>query len=46
MIWCRQHLATFQCPTKIVMTDELPVGPSGKIDKLLLAQRATGLRAP
>jgi len=46
IIWCRQHLATFQCPTKIVVTDELPVGPSGKIDKLLLAERAGGRSAP
>jgi fatty-acyl-CoA synthase len=40
--WCRQHLAAFQCPTRIVITDDLPLGPSGKIDKRLLAQHATG----
>jgi fatty-acyl-CoA synthase len=40
--WCKQHMAAFQCPTKIVIADDLPIGPSGKIDKLLLSQRATG----
>jgi fatty-acyl-CoA synthase len=43
--WCKQHLATFQCPTSIVLMDDLPVGPSGKIDKLLLAERAAGKSA-
>ena len=38
--WCRQHLARFQCPARIVMLDVLPLGPSGKIDKLALKQRA------
>lgn len=38
--WCKQHLATFQCPTRIVMMKELPVGHSGKIDKLTLRQQA------
>jgi fatty-acyl-CoA synthase len=39
--WCRQHLAAFQCPTRIVIMDELPIGPSGKVDKLRLARRTT-----
>ncbi len=38
--WCKQHLAGFQCPSKIVVTTELPIGHSGKIDKLALRQRA------
>ncbi len=38
--WCRQHLATFQCPTRVVMMARLPLGHSGKIDKLALQQRA------
>ena len=38
--WCKQHLANFQCPTTIVMRDDLPMSPSGKIDKLILAQCA------
>jgi fatty-acyl-CoA synthase len=38
--WCRQRLARFQCPARIIVQDELPLGPSGKIDKLVLQQRA------
>jgi len=44
--WCKQHMAKFQRPRKIVITDDLPVGPSGKIDKLLLAQRAASQLLP
>ncbi len=36
--WCRQRLATFQCPTRFILMDDLPLGPSGKIDKLKLAE--------
>ncbi len=39
LAWCRLHLATYQCPTRIVMLTELPLGHSGKIDKLALRQR-------
>ena len=38
--WCKQHLAAFQWPTRIVVTNEFPMGPSGKVDKLKLATRA------
>ncbi len=38
--WCKQHLATFQCPTRIEIMNELPIGASGKIDKLALAHAA------
>lgn len=38
--WCKQHLATFQCPTRIIMMTEFPLGHSGKIDKLALRQHA------
>jgi fatty-acyl-CoA synthase len=44
LAWCKQHLATFQCPTQFVMMKELPMGPSGKTDKLALAQRARDMR--
>ena len=44
--WCQQHLATFQCPTRFVIVESLPVGPSGKIDKLALAQQARDMTAP
>ena len=36
--WCQQRLAKFQCPTKIVVMDELPLGPSAKIDKPALRE--------
>jgi fatty-acyl-CoA synthase len=39
LAWCKQHLAVFQCPTRFVTLDELPLGPSGKIDKRGLADR-------
>lgn len=38
--WSKQHLATFQCPAKVLFVDELPIGYSGKIDKLILRERA------
>lgn len=37
--WCRRHLAAFQCPTRFVLLTELPMGHSGKIDKLALKNR-------
>jgi fatty-acyl-CoA synthase len=43
LAWCKQHLATFQCPTRVVMMTELPVGHSGKIDKLALRQQASDM---
>lgn len=38
--WCQQRLAKYQCPTKIVLMDELPLGPSAKIDKPALRELA------
>ena len=38
--WCRRHLATFQCPQRVVMMAELPAGHSGKVDKLALGRLA------
>jgi len=43
--WCRLHLAGYQCPAKVVVMEDLPVGYSGKIDKKALQQRATELSA-
>jgi fatty-acyl-CoA synthase len=37
LAWCKQRLATFQCPTRLVVVNELPMGTSGKINKLVLA---------
>jgi fatty-acyl-CoA synthase len=34
--WCKQHLASYECPLKMVMMEDLPKGPSGKIDKRAL----------
>jgi len=31
--YCRERLAGFKCPKKIVITDRLPKNPSGKILK-------------
>lgn len=44
--WCRQRLAKFQCPGRLVVMDALPVGHSGKIDKLELAKRAAEMVGP
>lgn len=38
LAWCREHLASFQCPARILMMHELPHGHSGKTDKLTLRQ--------
>ena len=37
--WCKEHLATFQCPTQFVVIREMPIGASGKIDKRMLARQ-------
>lgn len=29
--WCREHLARYKCPTKVMFVDELPVGAGGKV---------------
>ncbi|MEZ6069152.1 MAG: AMP-binding protein [Pirellulales bacterium] len=44
--WCRQHLARFQCPARIVFVDEFPMGTSGKVDKRSLVQRAVSQGEP
>ena len=41
LTWCKQHLATFQCPTRVIFMNALPIGHSGKIDKLALREDAT-----
>ncbi|MEM9659114.1 MAG: hypothetical protein AAF961_12205, partial [Planctomycetota bacterium] len=38
--WCRERLAGFQCPASLRILDELPLGPSGKVDKLSLKRIA------
>lgn len=44
IIWCKQRLASFQCPTRVLVVDELPIGYSGKIDKLALRDRAAQMK--
>lgn len=37
---CRQHLANYKVPKRIVIEEQLPLLPIGKVDKPLLAARA------
>jgi len=39
------HMARCQCPTKVVLTEDLPLGHSGKIGKLALQQWAVQMSA-
>lgn len=39
LIWCRQHLASFKCPRKVVFV-ELPKTSTGKIQKFRLRELA------
>ncbi len=36
--YCRERLAAFKCPKRILITDKLPKNPSGKILKRELKQ--------
>jgi acyl-CoA synthetase (AMP-forming)/AMP-acid ligase II len=36
-LWCRQRLANYKVPKRIVVRDELPLLPVGKVDKRALA---------
>lgn len=38
----RSHLATFKCPKRIIMLDELPRNAMGKVQKAVLRERWTG----
>ena len=38
MTLCEQKLGTFKCPDRIFFLDELPKGPSGKIQRMKLAK--------
>jgi amino acid adenylation domain-containing protein len=38
--WCRQRLAPYMVPREIVVTDSLPLTPTGKADRVELARRA------
>jgi fatty-acyl-CoA synthase len=38
MDYCKETLASYQCPKSVVFRDELPMGHSGKIDKKALRE--------
>jgi 3-(methylthio)propionyl---CoA ligase len=40
--WCRERLAHFKCPTRVVFAD-LPKTSTGKIQKFVLRERAKGV---
>ncbi len=31
--WARENLTAYKCPSEIIVTDALPIGPTGKILK-------------
>jgi long-chain acyl-CoA synthetase len=37
--WCRERMTHFKCPTSVVVTDALPKGGTGKIQKNILRER-------
>lgn len=37
--YCKEHLAGFKCPKKILISDKLPKNPSGKILKRELKEQ-------
>jgi HIP---CoA ligase len=37
--WCRERLANFKIPRRIVVLDELPLNATGKVDKAVLVER-------
>ena len=41
--WVRERLADYKTPDDVVLVDELPVTPLGKIDRRALIARTTGL---
>ena len=36
---CRDHLASFKVPRKIILTDEIPKGATGKLQRIGLAKK-------
>ena len=42
MAHCSERLASFKVPIKIVMVDEIPTGPTGKVQRTALAGRLSG----
>jgi fatty-acyl-CoA synthase len=44
--WLDGKIARWWMPDDVVFVDEIPLGPTGKIDKKLLRQRLTGYQLP
>ena len=40
--WSREHMANYKVPRRFVLVDELPTNATGKIDKIVLRERAAG----
>jgi HIP---CoA ligase len=41
--WCKERLANFKVPRRIVVLDDLPLNATGKVDKALLVERLPSL---
>jgi acyl-CoA synthetase (AMP-forming)/AMP-acid ligase II len=39
--WAREQVANYKAPRHVEVLDELPLNATGKVEKLVLAQRAT-----
>ncbi len=44
--WCRAHMANFKAPRQVVLVEGLPTNAAGKVDKLVLRERARRGTAP
>lgn len=44
--WCGQRLAPYKVPQQIIMVDEIPKGPTGKLQRIGLADRLAHLLVP
>jgi acyl-CoA synthetase (AMP-forming)/AMP-acid ligase II len=38
--WCREHMANYKAPRRIVLVDELPMNAAGKVQKFVLKEKA------
>jgi len=43
--WCREQMANYKVPSRIEIVRELPLNATGKVDKLELRRRSTGVSA-
>jgi acyl-CoA synthetase (AMP-forming)/AMP-acid ligase II len=44
--WCKEHIADYKAPDRVIVVDELPVTPMMKIDKAALAEQARAGATP